>query len=164
MSFCLTNTHLSLCSSHWIWICILHVTQGRWNKLLHLQQKVVSQMWSTQKCPETLSSDQIVALLWASSVWDGPVSDCSCGQLFTGRVIYCGGRVLRSIPYIFTPPFCFWRNCLSKSWDLQEYGYISRPQVNVEKERILWLQLLLNNLWLKKLLPSFIRKRPVHDA
>lgn len=41
------------------------------------------------------------------------LSDYTCGQLFTGTVIYCGGRVLRTIPYIFTPPFYFWRNRLS---------------------------------------------------
>lgn len=35
--------------------------------------KVVSQIWSTQKCPETWSSGHTVALLWASPVWDGPV-------------------------------------------------------------------------------------------
>jgi len=43
-------------------------------------------------------------------------------------------RFWRSFPYIYTPPFQFWRSYSSKPWDFfRECGYVSPPLANAEK-------------------------------
>lgn len=156
-----------------IGICILACLWYREGETSHYNSstvyKVVSQMCSTQKYPETWSSVQRIALpLGGFELALSGDRHCQTARVDSclqekGRVIYLYWEVFEKLSiYIFTPLVCFWRSYFSKLWDfLQEYGYFA-PHRLMQKE-VLRLQLLLKHLCLKKFLPNCIQKGPVPD-